>query len=320
MSEPILAGFHPDPSICRVGDEYYLVNSSFEYLPGVPVSVSRDLVRWRHIGHVLDRDEQITLPSGAGSGGIFAPTLRYHGRRFWMVTTNVARFADGHLIVWSEDPAGPWSAPVYTAGAVGVDPDLAWDDDGTCYLTWAVPGAPDPIRQARVDPLTGALRDEPVTLWSGTGLAYPEGPHLYRRGEWWYLLLAEGGTERGHAVTLARSRRPSGPFEPHPGNPPVGPLTQVLARAPLADGRVSLAIRTVPHPVTDGPAAGPDLVQLGHLAGGEFVAMAELDGRYLSTEVAAGFTGRVVGVEQVDGPSTIERFTYAPENYNVSPR
>ncbi|MFD3606356.1 family 43 glycosylhydrolase, partial [Streptomyces sp. NPDC058656] len=158
---PIISGFHPDPSVCRVGEDYYLVNSSFEYLPGVPVLHSRDLLHWEQIGNVLDREDQLTLASGRGSGGIFAPTLRHHGGRFWMITTNIADVRRGHLIVTAEDPGGPWSTPVHTTGAVGIDPDLAWDADGTCHLTWASGQPETPILQAAIDPATGVLLSEP---------------------------------------------------------------------------------------------------------------------------------------------------------------
>ena len=126
---PIIPGFHPDPSICRVGDDYYLVNSSFEFLPGVPIFHSRDLVTWELIGNVLDREDQLSLPSSAGSSGIFAPTIRHHDGRFWMITTCINRVREGHLIVSATDPAGPWTTPVYTTGAMGIDPDLFWDED-----------------------------------------------------------------------------------------------------------------------------------------------------------------------------------------------
>lgn len=187
---PIIPGFHPDPSICRAGDDYYIVNSTFEYLPGVPIFHSRDLVTWEQIGNVLDRAEQLSLPSSKGGGGIYAPTIRYHEGRFWMTTSNFSRIREGHLIVSAEDPAGPWSDPVYTTGAVGIDPDLFWDDDGTCYLTWAAGWGEYPIMQAIIDPATGALLSEPRGLSAGSGLAHPEGPHIYRRGDWYYLLLA----------------------------------------------------------------------------------------------------------------------------------
>src|SRR5690606_26324974 len=121
------------------------------------------------------------------------------------------------LLFTAENPAGPWSDPVVVPGTVGIDPDLAWDEDGTCYLTWcAFEGG---IAQVTIDPTTGAVLSERRSLWSGTGMKAPEGPHLYRVGDWWYLLIAEGGTERGHSVSVARSRRPDGGFEPHPANP-----------------------------------------------------------------------------------------------------
>lgn len=213
-----MAGFHPDPSLCRVGEDYYLVTSTFEYFPGVPIFHSTDLVTWRQLGNVLDRPSQ--LPLGPDAGGIFAPTLRHHDGRFWLITTDIGRVRDGHLIVSAVDPAGPWSEPVFTTGVVGIDPDLAWDDDGSCRLTWTQrTPAGTQISQARVDPATGELLSTPQPLWSGTGLAHPEGPHVFRRGDWWYLLIAEGGTERGHAVSVARSRSIDGPFEGNPANP-----------------------------------------------------------------------------------------------------
>jgi len=123
--------------------------------------------------------------------------------------------------VHAEDPAGPWSEPVRIPSAMGIDPDLAWDDDGTCLMTYAGfgPEGGEGIVQSAIDPLTGEVLSERRWLWSGTGGKFPEGPHLYRIGEWWYLLIAEGGTERGHAVTIARSRSPQGPFESNPANP-----------------------------------------------------------------------------------------------------
>ena len=218
MSRPILPGFHPDPSICRVGDDYYLVTSTFEYFPGVPIFHSTDLLNWTQLGNVLDRVWQLDLQPD--SGGIFAPTLRHHDGRFWMITTQIDRVRDGHLLVWATDPSGPWSDPVFTTGTVGIDPDLAWDDDGICHLTWTrFSPAGSEIVQARLDPETGTLLSEPTALWNGTGLAHAEGPHLIRRDDWWYLLIAEGGTERGHAVSIARSRSIDGPFESNPANP-----------------------------------------------------------------------------------------------------
>ncbi|MBF9133755.1 glycoside hydrolase family 43 protein [Plantactinospora sp. S1510] len=208
---PVLPGFHPDPSVCRVGEDYYLVCSSFEYFPGVPIFHSRDLVNWRQIGNVLDRPGQLDLPADTdASRGIYAPTIRHHDGRFWMVTTNVS--LGRHLIVTATDPAGPWSEPVYL-DLPHVDPSLAWDDNGDCWMT--VSG----VESYRIDPETGTVLEGPVPMWSGTGGQYPEAPHLYRIGEWWYLLVSEGGTHTGHAVSIARARTPRGPFEPGPANP-----------------------------------------------------------------------------------------------------
>jgi xylan 1,4-beta-xylosidase len=208
---PVIPGFHPDPTVCRVGEDYYLACSSFEYLPGVPIFRSRDLVTWEQIGSALERPAQV-VPGAPASGGIYAPTLRHHDGTFWLVTTDVSRA--GHLLVSATDPAGPWSDAV-RIDAGGIDPDIAWDDDGTCYLTWTDGGTV----QAVLDPATGSLLTEPQRLWSGTGGRDPEAPHLYRVGDTWYLLVAEGGTGLGHAVTVARGSAPSGPFEPCPDNP-----------------------------------------------------------------------------------------------------
>ena len=216
---PILPGFHPDPSICRAGEDYYLINSSFEYFPGVPIFTSRDLLTWRQIGNVLDRESQLNVSPGiTGAGkGIYAPTIRFHDGRFWMTTTNITDVIKGHLIVHSKDPAGPWSDPVYTAGAIGWDPDLSWDEEGRCHLSWADPRGG--TAHATVDPLTGELLSETELIWRGTDLSSPECPHLFRKNGWWYLLVAEGGTGPGHAVTIGRSRSVTGPYEAHPEGP-----------------------------------------------------------------------------------------------------
>jgi xylan 1,4-beta-xylosidase len=214
ITNPVIAGMHPDPSVCRVGDDYYLACSSFEYFPGVPLFHSRDLVHWEQIGNALDRPSQLSLPAATpSSGGIYAPTLRHHDGRFWLITTNVAP-GGGTMVFTATDPAGPWSEPVRVPGVTGIDPDLAWDDEGQCWCTYAG------IYQVRIDPATGRSFGRPRRLWSGTpGAQAPEAPHLYRIGDHWYLLIAEGGTERGHGVSIARGPAPDGPFEPCPANP-----------------------------------------------------------------------------------------------------
>ena len=220
--EPIVPGFYPDPTICRVGPDYYLAHSSFEYFPGAPILHSRDLLTWSQIGNILSRRTQFRLGDPRPSTGIYASTLRHHAGRFWFATTNASDFASGQVVVHAEDAAGPWSEPVFVPDAIGIDPDVCWDDRGRCYLTWKAMSptfAERGIRQAPIDLTTGELTGPSYPVWQGSGLAAAEGPHLYRVGDRWYLILAEGGTERGHGVTVARGGSPWGPFESGPSNP-----------------------------------------------------------------------------------------------------
>lgn len=155
---PVISGFHPDPSVCRVGDDYYLVCSSFEYFPGLPLFHSRDLVHWEQIGNVLDRPAQLPLPlpGSKASGGLYAPTIRHHDGRFWVINTNVD--GGGNFVVTAERPEGPWSDPV-RIDIEGIDPDLAWEEDGTCWCAFSGPAGG--INLARIDPVTGAVLEAP---------------------------------------------------------------------------------------------------------------------------------------------------------------
>lgn len=213
---PVIRGFYPDPSVCRVGDDYFLVTSSFEYFPGVPVFHSRDLVNWRQIGHCLTRKSQLAPDGQTASLGIYAPTLRHHNGRFYMTTTNTG--CGKHLIVWADDPAGEWSEPVWIADHGYMDPSLLFDDDGRVYFT-SFGNFGQGLIQTEIDVHTGARLSETRLVWPGTGGASAEGPHLYKIDGLYYLLLAEGGTEYGHMVTLARSATPWGPWEACPHNP-----------------------------------------------------------------------------------------------------
>lgn len=213
FKNPIIPGFHPDPSICRVGEDYYLVTSSFEYFPGVPIFHSRDLAHWRQIGHCLTRPSQLQLGSAGASGGIYAPTLRYHNSIFVMITTNVSD--GGHFYVTAADPAGEWSEPVRVEGP-GIDPSLFFDDDGKGYFSRSGEGG---IWQSEIDVTTGKFVTVPGLIWNSTIGKYPEGPHLYKIGGEYYLLVAEGGTEYGHLETIARGHSPWGPWTSCPHNP-----------------------------------------------------------------------------------------------------
>lgn len=216
-ANPVIAGFHPDPSVCRVGDEYFLAASSFTYWPGVPMFRSRDLVDWTQIGNALDRPSQLDLSRATPleSLGVFAPTLRHHDGRFWMITTVFTPAGPDNLFVTAEDAAGPWSEPVRVSIA-GIDPDLAWADDGVC---WVHHSDGQRIQRCAIDTGTGEVLDGPEPTWSGTGSQFPEAPHVFQKDGTWYLLIAEGGTERGHGVSIARGPSPTGPWEGHPANP-----------------------------------------------------------------------------------------------------
>jgi beta-xylosidase len=216
MPNPLLPGFNPDPSIVRVDGTYYLVTSTFEYLPGLPVYRSTDLATWEQIGNVATRPEQVALADVPTPGGVWAPTIRYRDGVFYVIVT-VMLGGRGCVVFTATDPAGPWSDGTPIPAVDGIDPDLAWDDDGTAYVTFA--GFPHAIRQVRVDLATGKALEDVRPLWAGTGRFAPEGPHLYRRGNDWYLLVAEGGTDRGHAVSIARGPTPAGPWESNPANP-----------------------------------------------------------------------------------------------------
>ena len=218
---PVITGFHPDPSVCRVGDDFYLVNSTFQYFPGVPIFHSRDLVHWEQIGNVLSTPTQLELPTCTASSGIYAPTIRYHEGKYYMITTNIQRLylgKAGNLIVTATDPAGPWSEPIYSMGVMGIDPSLFWDDDGRCYCSYSA-FSPAGINLCEIDTETGEVLGENRCIWQGTGDTSPEGPHIYKKDGYYYLLIAEGGTGMGHKVTIARSRSIWGPYDSNPANP-----------------------------------------------------------------------------------------------------
>lgn len=213
---PVIPGFHPDPSVCRVGDTYYCIASSFTYFPGVPIFRSTNLVDWEQIGNVLDRPSQLDLLGcqDSPSYGIFAPTLRHHDGRWYMITTVFGEGGLKNFFVTADAAEGPWSDPVWI-DLMGIDPDIAWDDEGNCWVHFSIMA----IQRARIDDRTGVVLEAPVATWSGSGLHAPEAPHLFHRDGWWYLMIAEGGTERGHCVSIARVPSPVGPWESCPANP-----------------------------------------------------------------------------------------------------
>lgn len=216
-TNPIIPGYNPDPSICRVGRDFYLVNSTFEFFPGVPIYHSTNLVNWELIGHCLTRREQLELDGCRNSGGIYAPTIRCHKGMFYMITTNVTH--KGNFVVHTEDIRGEWSNPAWIDQG-GIDPSLFWDDDDRCY--YCSTGVLDGIRGIvafEINPLTGEILSDKKIISTGCGGQCAEGPHIYKKNGYYYLMIAEGGTEYAHRETIQRSGSIWGPYEACPHNP-----------------------------------------------------------------------------------------------------
>ncbi|PJC87510.1 glycoside hydrolase 43 family protein [Vibrio sp. HA2012] len=222
---PILPGFYPDPSICRVNDDYYLITSSFAFFPGIPIFHSKDLVNWTQLGHVLERPSQLNLDGSNYSGGIFAPTIRHHDGIFYVITTNMTY--GGNFLVYSKNPSGPWSDPVWLPDAPGIDPSLFFDDDGRVYVTGtrtkkdAQYFGDHEIWIQELDLLSLTLIGTQKVLWDGAmkNAMFVEAPHLYKRDEYYYLMISEGGTEQYHSITIARSNNIMGKYISNPANP-----------------------------------------------------------------------------------------------------
>jgi len=228
IRNPILPGFYPDPSICRVGDDFYLVNSSFAFFPALPLFHSTDLVQWKQIGNVLDRTGQLPLDGARATRGLFAPTIRYNKGTFYVVCTNVDN--GGNFFVSATNPEGPWSDPVWLPEAEGIDPSLFFDDDGRVWYTGTRPAPEGPaysgnweiwIREIDLTAKKDNFRGEAHGIWRGAlrDCIWPEGPHIYRKDGFYFLFIAEGGTGMDHAITVARSASLFGPWEGKRSNP-----------------------------------------------------------------------------------------------------
>ncbi|MFL6633074.1 MAG: glycoside hydrolase family 43 protein [Massilia sp.] len=253
---PILSGYYPDPSITRVGDDYYLVNSSFTNFPGLPVFRSRDLVNWTQVGNALDRPGQVDFTGVRASQGIYAPDISYHDGLYYIVTTcSSCPGGTGNFVITASNPAGPWSQPVTIRGLQGIDPSLVWDGDKLHVVYNNAPeGQPRydghrAIWIAELDPRTLQFAGKPKVLVDG-GVApekrpiWIEGPHIFRKDGYYYLTCAEGGTADNHAEVVFRADAITGPYAPGPVNP-------ILTQRDLDPKR--------PHPVTT--AGHADFVQ-----------------------------------------------------------
>lgn len=226
FSNPIISGFAPDPSVVRVGEDFYLVNSTFEYFPGIPVYHSTDLVNWALIGHALHDPSQVDLATVSSSGGVHASTIRHHNGVFYVITTNVIEGRSVNFIVTATDPGGPWSAPYVLESAPGIDPSLFFDDDGRAwYVGNHIPPDPEFPGQAEIwlqelDLEAMQLKGRRHFLWRGCcGGVWAEGPHIYKKDGHYYLLISEGGTAFEHALSVAISKNITGPYANNPRNP-----------------------------------------------------------------------------------------------------
>lgn len=236
FKNPILPGGHPDPSICKVGNTFYMVNSTFEYFPGLPIHKSTDLVNWELIGYGLHRENQcnaeVNLVDVQSDGGIHAPTIRHHNGTFYIITTNVyyneaSKTTDFvNFIITAKNPEGPWSNPHVLNGAPGIDPDIFFDDDGKVwYVGTHSPENPNfqgegEIWLQEIDLQNWKLKGQRHYLWRGAcGGVWVEGPHIYKRNNRYYLMVAEGGTSFNHAVMIAVSDKITGPYIPNERNP-----------------------------------------------------------------------------------------------------
>ena len=236
FTNPIIPGGYPDPSICKVEDTFYIVNSTFEYFPGLPIHKSKDLVNWELIGYGLQRKEQcigkVNLVDVQSDGGIHAPSIRYKDGIFYIISTNVYYDEKNkktdfvNFIITSENPEGPWSDPHVLEGAPGIDPDIFFDDDGKVwYVGTHSPENPNfsgegEIWLQEIDLKNWKLINERHYLWRGAcGGVWVEGPHIYKKNNLYYLMVAEGGTSYNHAVMIAVSDSITGPYIPNERNP-----------------------------------------------------------------------------------------------------
>lgn len=229
-NNPILSGFYPDPSICRVDDNYYIVNSSFAYFPGLPVFHSKDLVNWKQIGHAMDRPEQLDLEGAGVSRGLFAPTIRHHNGVYYIICTLIDK--GGNFVITAKDPKGPWSNPVWLKEVNGIDPSLYFDDNGKAYVLFnsippnniSVHDGHRTIRMFEFDAVNLKVTgEEKLLINGGTDMAkkpvWIEGPHIFKKDGWYYMICAEGGTGYNHSEVVFRSKKVDGPYIAYDKNP-----------------------------------------------------------------------------------------------------
>ncbi|TDO24611.1 alpha-N-arabinofuranosidase [Pedobacter duraquae] len=277
FTNPILSGFYPDPSITRVGTDYYLVNSTFAYFPGIPVFHSKDLKNWKQIGNVIDRPSQMTFFGDQTSRGLFAPSINFNKGIYYMTCTNIDK--KGNFVMTAKNPAGPWSDPVWLPEVRGIDPSLFFDQD-KAYIVYNS-DAPDnkplysghrTIRTIEFDPIKlKVVGSETQLVNGGVDLSkkpvWIEGPHIFKRGQWYYLCAAEGGTSVNHSQVVLRSNKAMGPYVPYEHNP-------ILTQRDLDPARKDPITSTGHAELVDGPDGKTYAI---------FLAVRPYEGNYYNT-------------------------------------
>lgn len=229
FTNPILSGFYPDPSICKVGDDFYMVTSTFAYYPGLPILHSKDLVNWETIGFAMDRPEQLNLDGHGVSRGLFAPSIRYHEGLYYITCTLID--TGGNFVITATDPAGPWSDPYWLPEVNGIDPSMYFDEDKAYILYNSIP--PDDkslysghrtIRMFAFDVDSMRVTGDEILLVNGgvdisKNPVWIEAPHIFKKDGYYYLICAEGGTAYNHSEVVFRSESATGPYVPWDKNP-----------------------------------------------------------------------------------------------------
>ncbi len=230
ITNPILAGFYPDPSVLKVGSDYYLIHSTFAYFPGLPIFHSKDLKNWKQIGNVISRPSQMNFMGHGTSRGLFAPSISYNNGTYYVVCTLIDR--GGNFVVTAKDPAGPWSDPTYLHEVRGIDPSIFFDDDGKAYIMFNS-DAPDDkplypghrtIKMFEFDPINlKVVGEQKILVNGGVDLSkkpvWIEAPHIWKANGWYFLYAAEGGTSVNHSEVILRSKDVWGPYVPYEKNP-----------------------------------------------------------------------------------------------------
>jgi xylan 1,4-beta-xylosidase len=230
ITNPVLAGFYPDPSVLKVGGDYYLINSTFSYFPGIPVFHSKDLKNWKQIGNVISRPSQMNFMGHRMTRGLFAPAISYHNGLYYVTCTLIDK--GGNFVVTAKDPAGPWSDPTFLPEVKGIDPSLYFDDDNKAYIIYNS-DAPDykPLysghRTIKIYEFDyqkmKVVGEEKILVNGGVDISkkpvWIEGPHILKANGWYYLYAAEGGTSVNHSEVVFRSKSPKGPYVPYEHNP-----------------------------------------------------------------------------------------------------